>query len=110
SFVNDFMKHIGLIGTVAELTRLSSGTFNLDEATEIDTISEDKMITMYDALMKNEFPQVLYHQEKDIKQGKTIKIMTNNANELISIVNDKKEVLAIYKRVAQGLYACVRGL
>ncbi|KAJ3621785.1 hypothetical protein Zmor_004508 [Zophobas morio] len=110
SFVNDFMKRLDAIGTVKNLCRTKSGNFLLSEAIEVDDITEDKMYSLYDALMMIQFPQILYHQKKDITQGKPINIVTNNANEVVAIVNDKQEVLAIYKRAAQGLYVCVRGL
>jgi tRNA pseudouridine55 synthase len=110
SFVNDFMKKLDAIGTVKELCRTKSGNFELEEAIEVDDLTEENMYSMYDALMMIRFPQIMYHQERDIRQGKSIKIVTNNANEVVSIVNDKHDVLAIYKRAAHGIYVCVRGL
>lgn len=110
SFVNDFMKKMDAIGTVKELCRTKSGSFKIEDSVEIDNLTEENMYSLYDTLMMIEFPQILYHQERDIEQGKPINLVTNNANEIVSIVNDKKEVLAIYKRAAHGLYVCVRGL
>jgi tRNA pseudouridine55 synthase len=110
SFVNDFMHKMNLIGTVKELQRTSSGNFSLDDAVDLDALQDENMTSIYDSLLKSKYPLIMYHQEKDIQQGKPIKIVTNNANEIIFIVNDKKEVLAAYKRAAQGLYVCARGL
>ncbi len=109
SLVTDFAKDLETIATVSQLERTSSGGLNLSDAKEIDQIEQKDLMPMYDALMKNEHTLIEYHRIRDIKQGKAISLSGINY-PIIFIINDSKEVMAIYKHIAHDLYKCQRGL
>ncbi|AUM62578.1 tRNA pseudouridine(55) synthase TruB [Spiroplasma monobiae] len=109
SLVSDIAKDLETIATVSQLERISSGGFLIEDSKTIEEIDESNLIDMYDALMVNEHPLVEYHRVRDIKQGKAI-TLTGINYPIVFIINDKKEVIAIYKHIAHDLYKCQRGL
>ncbi|WP_338985548.1 tRNA pseudouridine(55) synthase TruB [Spiroplasma endosymbiont of Diplazon laetatorius] len=109
SLVSDIAKELETIATVSQLERTSSGGFMLDKSKTIEDIQEADLVSMYDSLMLNEHPLVEYHRVRDIKQGKAISLTGINY-PIVFIIDDNKEVIAIYKRIAQDLYKCQRGL
>ncbi|QHX36587.1 tRNA pseudouridine(55) synthase TruB [Spiroplasma sp. BIUS-1] len=109
SLVSDIAKDLETIATVSQLERISSGGFELQNAKTIDEIEQSDLINMYDSLMLNEHPLIEYHRVKDIKQGKAI-TLTGINYPIVFIINDEKEVIAIYKHIAHDLYKCQRGL
>lgn len=108
SLVTDIANDLGTIATVIDLERTKSGEFLLENAKTIEDIKESDYLSIYDALILNKHTLIEYHLERDIKQGKPINLLNNDP--IAFIVNDKKEVIAIYKHVAQDLYVCQRGL
>lgn len=109
SLVSDFAKDLETIATVSQLERTTSGGLKLADAKTIENLQETDLISMYDALMQNEHPLIEYHRVRDIKQGKAI-TLTGINYPIVFIINDKKEVIAIYKHIAHDLYKCQRGL
>ncbi|QGS51841.1 tRNA pseudouridine(55) synthase TruB [Spiroplasma tabanidicola] len=109
SFVQDFAKELDCISTVSSLERVASGNFNLDQAKTIEKIEESDLITMYDGLIQNNHTLIEYHKSRDIIQGRAI-TLTGRSDKVIFIIDDKKNVIAIYKWVAKDLYTCQRGL
>ncbi|AOG60303.1 tRNA pseudouridine synthase B [Spiroplasma helicoides] len=109
SFVNDFAKDLGTIATVSKLERTKSGEFDLTQAKNIEDLEEKDLLSMYDALMQNKQTLIEYHKIKDIMQGKTITVI-GRSEPIIFLVDDKKNVTAVYRWVAKELYACQRGL
>ena len=109
SLVKDIAKDLNTIASVSFLRRIASGMFNISETKLIDELDKSDLIDMYTGLLKNKQTIVEYHQVKDIFQGKTINLLGTNA-PIVFIVDSKKTVIAIYKRVANHLYNCQRGL
>ncbi|AGR41035.1 tRNA pseudouridine(55) synthase TruB [Spiroplasma taiwanense] len=109
SLVTDIAKGLGTSATVLELERIGSGNFELNQAKNIEEIQESDLLSMYDSLMQNEHDLIEYHKIKDIKQGRAINLPGINV-PLIFIIDDNKEVIAVYKHIAHDLYKCQRGL
>lgn len=109
SLVNDLTFDLGTIGTVKELVRLGSGNFTLDEAIDVNDLKIENMISLYDALLKNDKTMVIYHNEREIRQGTIITLLNVNSDEVF-IVNNNNEVIAIYEKVAHQIYKCKRGM
>lgn len=109
SLVKDIAKDLNTIASVSFLRRTASGMFDISETKLIDELDESDLIDMYTGLLKNKQTIVEYHQVKDIFQGKTINLLGTNA-PTVFIIDSKKTVIAIYKRVANHLYNCQRGL
>ncbi|QBQ07602.1 tRNA pseudouridine synthase B [Spiroplasma gladiatoris] len=109
SLVQDFANEIGCLSTVSSLERTGSGEFNLSQAKTVDQLQESDLISMYDGLIQNNHALIEYHKIRDIIQGRAI-TLTGRSDEVVFLINDKKNVLAIYKWVAKDLYTCQRGL
>jgi len=109
SLVKDIAKDLSTISTVKELERVASGEFFLTEAKTIEEVTENNIISIYDGLIQNKQVLIEYHKIEDIKQGKAITLVNINL-PIVFIIDDKKNVIAIYRWVAHELYACQRGL
>ncbi|WP_338971247.1 tRNA pseudouridine(55) synthase TruB [Spiroplasma endosymbiont of Panorpa germanica] len=109
SFVTDFANDLNTIATVSKLERSASGLFKLSNAKNIEDLSWNNLISLYDTLTKSEQVLIQYHFEQDVRQGKSI-ILPRVSFPIVFIVNDKKEVIGIYKHVANHIYTCQRGL
>ncbi|WP_338969309.1 tRNA pseudouridine(55) synthase TruB [Spiroplasma endosymbiont of Labia minor] len=109
SLVNDIANDLGTIATVKELNRISSGEFLLEQAKTIEEIQNSDLISIYDALMTNSQVIVKYHNDRDVKQGKTINLL-NQIAPVVFIADNKNNIIAIYTHTAKNLYVCKRGL
>ncbi len=107
SLVEDIAKKMDTIATVSKLVRIKSGNFELSKSYKIDKISENNLVSMYDALILNNYDLIQYHNIRIIKLGYIIHL-PNIAQELIFIINASKEVIAIYKHVGMHNYKCLR--
>ncbi|WP_338984199.1 tRNA pseudouridine(55) synthase TruB [Spiroplasma endosymbiont of Othius punctulatus] len=108
SLALDIAKELNTIGYVARLHRTKSGKFEIKNSTNLNDVRLENIFTTYQGLILNEYPIYEYKNTKDIYHGKSIKI--NAKEETIFLSNSNNEVLAIYTRVAKGIYKCKRGL
>lgn len=107
SLMNDILDKLDIIGTLNNLERTKIDEIDISDCDSLDDVIDGKYHerNLYDLLSKR-YEVIKYDNEKDILDGKRIKIDSNNDEVLI--VNQGK-VLSIYKR--DGLeYKCVRGL
>lgn len=109
SLAEDIATDLNTIATIKELNRTKSGEFELVNAKTIEEVKPEDICNIYDALLTNKQTLIEYHLESDIKQGKPISLL-GQTDPIIFILNDKKEVIAIYRHVAKDIYACQRGL
>ncbi|AXK51255.1 tRNA pseudouridine(55) synthase TruB [Spiroplasma alleghenense] len=109
SFVTDFANDLDTIATVSKLERTASGGFDLSNSKNLDVIDWDHLVSLYDTLIKSEQVLIQYHFEQDVRQGKSI-TLPRVSFPIVFIVNDKKEVIGIYKHAANHIYTCQRGL
>ncbi|ASP28106.1 tRNA pseudouridine synthase B [Spiroplasma corruscae] len=109
SLIGDMAESIGLIATMSVLNRIECGKFSINDAKTVEEVQESDLISVYDSLMINDQNLIEYHKESDIIQGRTIELQGINY-PIIFIINHQKEVIAIYKHVAQNIYKCQRGL
>lgn len=107
SLMNDILDKLGIIGTLNNLERTKIDEIDISDCDSLDDVIDGNYHerNLYD-LLSNRYEVIEYNNEKDILNGKRIKINSNKDEVLI--VNEGK-VLSIYKR--DGLeYKCVRGL
>ncbi|AKX34000.1 tRNA pseudouridine synthase B [Spiroplasma litorale] len=109
SLITDMAESIGFLATMSSLNRVECGKFSINDAKTIEEVEEKDIISVYDSLMLNGHSLVEYHKKSDILQGRTIEL--NGINfPFIFIIDNNKEVIAIYKHIAQNIYKCQRGL
>ncbi|AHI52754.1 tRNA pseudouridine(55) synthase TruB [Spiroplasma culicicola] len=109
SLVQDIAQEFDAICTVSALHRNMSGKFDVAQAKEWNQVQESDLISMYNGLLQNDHNLIEYHKVKDIIQGRAINLTGKNI-PIVFLIDDKKNVLAIYKWVAHDLYTCQRGL
>ncbi len=110
SLVEDIAKKLKTVATVYKLKRLKSGNFSISNAKKIKDLNpKNDLISMYDGILKSEYPIINYHNETIIKHGKPITII-NHSNPIVFIKNKNNDLIAIYKHVVDHLYICIRGI
>lgn len=107
ALVRDILSILQLDGCLSALKRLSLGDVTIDDCDCLDDILNGSyhLHDLYEILSK-QYETIEYENIDDIKNGKKIKLDSNN--EEVLICHDK-EVLAIYKK-DNNLYRCLRGL
>lgn len=97
----------GNYGCMSSLVRCGVGKFDLDDCYTLDQIknNEYRLYSIKEVL--SHYKMIEYDNEKDIKNGKRIKL---NCDEDKVVILHKGEVLAIYKKVENHIYASERGL
>ncbi|AKU79584.1 tRNA pseudouridine(55) synthase TruB [Spiroplasma turonicum] len=109
SLISDMAESIGYIATMSVLNRVECGKFSINDAKTLEELNESDLISIYDSLMINEQNLIEYHKTSDIYEGRIIELQGVNF-PFIFVINHEKEVLAVYKHVAQNIYKCQRGL
>ncbi len=108
ALVRDMLAIKGMIGTLVDLERTRVGNVRITDCDKYEDILEGKYTahSLYEVLSPL-YEVVEYDNPADIKNGK--RIFINSDAEKVLIVH-KKEVLAIYKKTAEGPYRSLRGL
>lgn len=107
ALVRDILNKIGIIGTVSKLERIAIDNISLDMCDDLNTVLNGYYQThsLYE-LLSTRYKTINYDNIDDIKNGKVIKLDTNENKVLICKDN---EVYAIYEK-DNDVYKCVRGL
>lgn len=107
ALVRDILNKIGIIGTVSKLERIAIDNISLDMCDDLNTVLNGYYQThsLYE-LLSTRYKTINYDNIDDIKNGKAIKLDTNENKVLICKDN---EVYAIYEK-DNDVYKCVRGL
>lgn len=107
ALVRDILNKIGIIGTVSRLERIAIDNISLDMCDDLNTVLNGYYQThsLYE-LLSTRYKTINYDNIDDIKNGKVIKLDTNENKVLICKDN---EVYAIYEK-DNDVYKCVRGL
>ena len=103
----DLAVRLGTVGYLSNLTRTKVGSFSLENAFALDSIDENKMLSIVDVLSHMptfdiNTPATL----KDIKNGRPLSLPSKEA--LIFLKSDDLP-LAIYEKHSDGLYYSKRG-
>ena len=108
SLAFDIAQAMGMIGTLEELKRTRIDNVRLEECDDFDEVLKGnfKEHTLYEVLA-NLYETIDYPNVADIKIGKKIRL--NCKDDKVLLVNNG-EVLAVYKRKEEDLFACARGL
>ncbi len=110
SLVQDIAKKLNTIALVYDLHRVASGNFKINKAIDINNVTINNMISMYDSLRLNNFPIVEYHNEQTIKNGRMIHLVNHNENIIFIKNNKSNEIIAIYRHLSNNNYKCIRGI
>ena len=107
ALVRDILNKIGIIGTVSKLERIAIDNISLDMCDDLNTVLNGYYQThsLYE-LLSTRYKTINYDNIDDIKNGKAIKLDTNENKVFICKDN---EVYAIYEK-DNDVYKCVRGL
>ena len=108
TLMKDILSKMGLIGTLVELERTKVGDVSIEECDSYEEVLNGNyhLHSLYDAL-SSMYKVVEYQNDKDIRNGKRIRL--NVEEDRVLMVKDN-EVLAIYERVNNNEFKCVRGL
>jgi len=99
SLIRDIGLKLGVCCTMRNLLREKQGVFSLDQAISIEEISDDKLLEIEDALINYDRLIVDDSTSKKILNGMILEL--NTQANLVLIFNQKKELLAIYKRYSK---------
>ncbi|NBK97289.1 MAG: tRNA pseudouridine(55) synthase TruB [Erysipelotrichia bacterium] len=103
----DIAEKSGNLGCMSSLVRSKVGRFNLADAYTLDEIAQGnyQLHPIYEML--SHYEMIEYMPIEDIKNGKKVNI--NSIHDEV-VITHQKEVIAIYKRHHDHIFACVRGL
>lgn len=98
---------LGTLGHLISLRRVAIGNFAVDHAVGLEYVEYEKLIPMRQALAHLPRVEVDDATALDIKNGKPLSVMRNDA--LLAIIY-RDQALAIYEKREDGLYYSRRGL
>lgn len=103
----DIAEKSGNLGCMSSLIRTKVGRFSIDDAYTLEEIAAGnyQLHSIYDML--SHYPMVEYTPIDDIKNGKKVRIDSEN-DELV--ITHENEVIAIYQRHHNNVFSCIRGL
>lgn len=96
SLIRDIGLKLGYSCTMKNLLREKQGVFSLDDAISIDEISESKLVSIKDGLVKYERVIVDENVARKVLNGCILEFDTDL--DLVLVFNETEELLAIYKR------------
>lgn len=103
----DIAEKSGNLGCMDTLIRTRVGRFQLADCVTLKQVEEGAFSLFPLAKALAHYPQVAYEPLSDIIQGKKIQLSCHQDEVAIC---DKNEVMAIYRREADDIFGCVRGL
>lgn len=104
----DIAEKLGTVGYLSNLTRTKIGSFLLENAIDLDLVSEDKMLPIVDAL--SHFPTLNISAGTTLKEIKNGRPLSLQNNEPLLFLKNNNLPLAIYEKHPDGLYYSKRGL
>jgi len=104
----DIATKLNTVGHLISLRRTRIGAYKVEDAIDIDEVSKDKGIDLFNALSYMERYIIEDDQYKDIRNGKDIYVVSKS--EYIVVCDKKNNALAIYEKVKENVYHCSRGL
>lgn len=99
---------LGTVGHLVSLKRTKVGNFDLKNAKSLKNIQEKDALNVREALTNIEQIKVDNVTAKNVKDGKTLSLEKHN--NLVLIIDENDNPLAIYSRAFDSTYKCVRGL
>ena len=108
TFGEQIAEKLGTVGHLIKLKRTKVGQFDLKDACEPNKIIRERLINCVDALSHMDTIEVDNKIAIDIKNGKTIEL-TNHAQQVL-FVDENRNALAVYEKINENIYKCVRGL
>ncbi len=103
-----FAEKLGTVGHLVALKRTKIGNFNLKQASRPSKILRAQVIDCTSALSHMDKVVVNEKMALDIKNGKTLELI--NHKQQVLFVDEKNQVLAVYEKINERIYKCVRGL
>lgn len=103
----DIAEKTGNLGCMSSLIRTKVGRFSLTDAYTLDEIQEGNYKLYSIKEMLSHFSMVVYEPVRDIYHGKKIHLDVDS-DQVVMLDGD--DVIAIYKRHHNDVFACVRGL
>ena len=94
SLIRDIGESIDIPMTMINLRRVKQGIFDINEAIKLDEISDNKIISIKDALRN--YPKIVVDEitEKKVKNGCKL---NENINGITLVLNKNNELLALYE-------------
>ncbi len=107
SICRDIANLSGNLGCMSSLVRCGVGKFSLDDCFTLKQIEEGnyRFYTIKEIL--SHYKMIEYDKIDDLKNGRKIKI---DCNEDMVVMLHQGEVIALYKKIKDGLYTSERGL
>lgn len=103
----DIAEKSGNLGCMSSLIRSKVGRFSIDQAYTLEQIEngEYQLFSIYEML--SHLPMIEFEPIEDIYYGKKVRIDTE-ADRVVIV--HQKEVVAVYERHHNNVFACARGL
>ena len=103
----DIAKKLGTVGHLISLKRTRVGNYRLEDAIDVNDIAYNLGKDMIDAIS---FMPVVNVDELDAVNVKNGKDLFINKQDLYVAICYNEEVLAIYEKISENKYHCLRGL
>jgi len=104
----DIASKLNTVGHLISLTRTKVGDFKLVDCYDLEDYLDDKFISIKDALKHLKHYQVKNDiEEKMVFNGRKIKLKIKE--DLVLILNQKEEPMAVYQRINENIFASLRG-
>jgi len=98
---------LGTVGHLIALKRIAIGPINIEQALELDDVSETKLLNPSDFINLKKV-EISEEQKNDVFCGKKI-VIENQTDNLVALLF-KNNAIAIYERENNDIFKCVRGL
>ncbi|MCH5180226.1 MAG: tRNA pseudouridine(55) synthase TruB [Erysipelotrichales bacterium] len=108
TFGEQIAEKLGTVGHLIQLKRTKVGNFDLKDAHNPNNIMVSHLIGCVDALSHMDIVSVDEKTANDIKNGKTIEL--KNHEQQVLFVDEYNNALAVYEKINDNIYKCVRGL
>ena len=103
----DIALKLGTVGYLSSLKRIKMAKFDLKDAKDVDEVTENDLISIKDALFNIQTIEVDSQTEIKIRNGVKLDL---EGEDIILLINEKQEALALYQKCEDGKYKTLRGL
>ena len=108
---SDIAEKLKTVGHLTSLRRKEISPFDLSKAVKMEKAKEENIISIYDFLKEiSKVHEVDEELENKIKNGLRKYLPLSYKDKYVLIVNKKKDVIAMYKKINDNKYEFVRGL
>ncbi|HHX93914.1 MAG TPA: tRNA pseudouridine(55) synthase TruB [Tenericutes bacterium] len=110
TLVTEIGKRLGYPAHLGRLVRTKQGMYTLNECITLEKLEKKEytLLSIKEALKNCKQVIVKKELEKKVKNGAKIKL--NIKDDIVLILNDNYEELAIYKKENNNTYSCMRGI